>query len=321
VTARPPASEPAPLSTRAAHALLQLTVLLWGLTALLGKSISVGARVLVFYRVLVVAVIMAVLMKKQNLGFSVPRRTFAELVGAGTCVALHWITFYATIKLAGIVVAVTCLSATTFFTALLEPWVFARRIRVHELLLGGGTIMGVAVLLRVEAERPSAGIALGLVSAFFSAAFGTWNGRIGKAERGEKVTFYELSTALVVTGLTFFLKGGFVPPWQLKPIDIVLLLVLAVFCTTLPWLWSLRVLRTLSPFTVSLSVSLEPVYSLVLAYLLFPTEERTGPRFYLGASLLGGLVLLHAWMKRREPPTPSDEATHEEAARGTASRP
>jgi drug/metabolite transporter (DMT)-like permease len=98
-------------------------------------------------------------------------------------------------------------------------------------------------------------------------------------------------------------------------------LALAVFCTTLPWLWSLRVLRTLSPFTVSLSVSLEPVYSLVLAYLLFPTEERTGPRFYLGASLLGGLVLLHAWMKRREPPTPSAEATHERAALDTTSRP
>ena len=91
MTARSTASEPAPLSTRAAHALLQLTVLLWG-PALLGKSITVGARVLVFYRVLVVAVIMAVLMKRQNLGFSVSRRTFAELVGAGTCVALHWIT-------------------------------------------------------------------------------------------------------------------------------------------------------------------------------------------------------------------------------------
>ena len=287
------------LGKGAAHGLLQLTVLLWGATALLGKSLGVGARVLVFYRVLVVACIMAGLVRLRGLPFRVPRGTFYELVGAGTCVAFHWIAFYATVKLAGIAVAVTCLSATTFFTALLEPVVFRRKVRGEELVIGALVVVGVALLLRVEAERPSSGIVLGLVSAFFSAAFGTWNGRLGKLERAEKVTLYELGTALVVTGLTFFVRPGFVAPWDLAGRDVVLLLVLAVFCTTLPWLWSLRVLRTLRPFTVSLSVSLEPVYSLFLAYLVFPNEERLGPRFYLGAAALSALVCGHAWMKSR----------------------
>lgn len=310
MTSRNESPAPPALSTRAAHALLQLTVLLWGLTALLGKSLGIGARVLVFYRVLIVAGIMAVLVKKRGLGFRVKWRTFAELVGAGVCVALHWVSFYATIKLSGIAVAVTCLSATTFFTALLEPWVFARRVRGHELVMGALVVVGVAVLLRVEAERPTSGIALGLFSAFFSAAFGTWNGRIGRVERAEKITFYELGTALVVTGLTFVVRGGFVPPWHLELHDIALLLVLAVLCTALPWLWSLRVLKTLSPFTVALSVSLEPVYSLALAYLVFPTEERLTARFYVGAAALGGLVVLHAWVKRREPLTRPPERPH-----------
>lgn len=305
---------PAPLSKGAAHALLQLTVMLWGATALLGKSIGLGARVLVFYRVLVVAVLMAGLVRAKNIPFWVPRRTFFELVGAGTCVALHWVAFYATIKIAGIAVAVTCLSASTFFTALLEPLVFARKIRPYELVVGALVVVGVAFLLHVEAERPSYGIALGLVSAFFSAAFGTWNGRLGKLEPPAKITLYELGTALVVVGLGFLVRPGFVAPWDVAPRDAALLLVLAVFCTTLPWLWSLRVLDTLRPFTVSLAISLEPVYSLFLAWLVFPHEERQGPRFYLGALALLALVAFHAWLKRREPVDPSPESERSAAA-------
>jgi len=313
---------PRPLSRGAAHALLQLTVLLWGATALLGKSLGLGARVLVFYRVLVVAGLMAGLVRARRLPFRVPRRTFFELVGAGTCVALHWIAFYATIKLAGIAVAVTCLSASTFFTALLEPLVFRRRVRAHELVVGALVVAGVAFLLRAFAERPTSGIALGLVSAFFSAAFGTWNGRLGEREPPEKVTLYELGTALVVTGLTFLVRPGFVAPWRVSARDAGLLLVLAVFCTTLPWLWSLRVLRTLRPFTVSLSISLEPVYSLFLAWLVFPNEERLGARFYLGALGLVALVAFHAWLKKRRPegdeevPAPPERGQTAEARPG-----
>ena len=295
------AHEGTPLTPLAAHVRLQATVLLWGMTALLGKSIQVGARVLVFYRVLIVACVMLVLLRKKRIPLAVPRHTLFELVATGALVAIHWMAFYGTIKLGGIAVAVTSLSTTTFFTALLEPLVFRRRVRPRELVMGVLVVFGVAVLLGVELGSPRAAIALGLVSAFFSAAFGTWNGRLSKMMPAEKVTFVELSAALVVTGATFLVKGPFVPPWALTAHDATRLVFLAVFCTALPWLWSLRVLRTLSPYTVALSIALEPVYSLALAALVFPSEERLGPRFYAGASIVGALVVLDAWDKRRRP--------------------
>jgi drug/metabolite transporter (DMT)-like permease len=294
------------LTPFAAHVRLQATVLLWGMTALLGKSIGVGARVLVFYRVLIVAGVMLALLVKKRIPLAVPWRTRLELVATGALVAIHWMAFYGTIKLGGIAVAVTSLSTTTFFTALLEPLVFGRRVRPRELLVGALVVVAVAVLLGVELGSPRAAIALGLVSAFFSAAFGTWNGRLSKMMPAEKVTFYELSSALVVTGATFLVKGPFVPPWALSAADAARLAFLAVFCTALPWLWSLRVLRTLSPYTVALSIALEPVYSLALAALVFPSEERLGPRFYAGASLAFALVVLDAWGKRRRPEPTGD---------------
>lgn len=292
----------APLTTRRAHALLHATVLLWGFTALLGKSIAIGARALVFYRVVLVALVMALVMARRRVPFRTAPKRLVELVGAGALVACHWVSFYATIKLAGIPVAVVCLSTSPFFTALIEPLVFRRPVRAHELVLGSGVVVGVGLLLRFELGASLAGYALGLLSALCSAGFGTWNARLGRLEPREKITFFELSAAAVLIGLSFLVTGGFVSPAGVSARDGVLLVVLALACTALPWMWSLRVLATLSPYTVSVSVALEPVYSLLFAYLVWPTEERLGGRFYAGALGLVGLVVADAWLKKRARP-------------------
>ena len=292
----------APLSAGRAHALLHATVLLWGFTALLGKSIAVGARALVFYRVTLVAIAMALVMVRRRVPFRTSAPRLLELVGAGALVACHWVSFYATIKLAGIAVAVVCLSTCTFFTALLEPLILRRRVHGHELVLGGGVVLGVGLLLRFEVGASFGGYALGLLSALSAAVFGTWNARLGRVERREKITFFELSSAAFWIGASYLVTGGFVPPAAVSARDWGLLLVLGLGCTALPWLWSRRELATLSPYTVAVSVALEPVYSLLFAYLVWPTEERLGARFYAGALALVGLVAANAWLKKRGAP-------------------
>ena len=276
-------------------------MLLWGTTAILGKSIRIEALPLVFYRVAIVTVLMAAVLARRGVPFGVPWRRAAELAGAGVLVALHWVLFYATIKLAGVSVAVLCLSTISFFTALLEPLVFRRRVRWYELFLGALVVLGVVLLLRAEvALRGSGkGLAMGLASAFFAAAFGTWNGSLVSRERAERMTLYELAAAGVACGVCFFAFGGFVAPWNVTLVDWALLAILAVACTLLPWLWSLRVLETLSPYTVAISVSLEPVYSILYAFLLWPHEERLTARFYAGGSVLIALVFVNGALKSR----------------------
>lgn len=286
-----------PLSRARAHALLHLTVLLWGMTAILGKSIELAAVPLVFYRVAIVTVLMAGLLVQRGIELRVPRRRALELAAAGVLVALHWTLFYGAIKRAGVSVAVLCLSTITFFTAVFEPIFFRRPFRRHELVLGALVVVGVVLLLRLEVRASAVGYATGLGASFFSALFGIWNGSIAQRERAERVTLYELGAAGVACGLASLALGDFVAPWSVAARDWALLSVLAVVCTMLPWLWSLRVLRTLSPYTVAISVTLEPVYSLVLAYWLWPTEERLGLRFYAGASLLLGLVVVNGVLK------------------------
>lgn len=288
-----------PLSLRAAHALLHLTVLVWGFTAILGRLISLGALALVWYRLAVVVLVMGPLIAARRLGFRVPRATLWRFAQVGALVALHWLLFYGCIKHAGIGVAVLCLSTVTFFTALLEPLAFGRRASSLELALGALVMGGVSLLVKVETDTDALGLGLGLGSAFFSAAFGVLNGRLAQGARPEVMTFWELLFAFGFVSLSFAARpADFVPPGALSAADAGWLALLGVGCTVLPWLWCLRVLQTLPPYALALGVTLETVYSMALAWVLFPGAEALTWRFYVGGGALVGLVALNTWLKR-----------------------
>ncbi len=279
---------------------MHLTVFVWGFTAILGKLISISAVPLVWYRLLVVVVVMPVVLWWRKLPWRVSGAQLRRFATVGALVALHWLLFYGCIKYAGVPVAVLCLSTTTFFTALMEPVVFSRRFNEGELLVGFGVMAGVSFLVKVETHTDTLGLAMGLGSALFSAAFGTLNGKLARETPGEVMTFWELLCALGVTTLFFALwPHDFVEPLALSPRDVGLLLVLGVGCTALPWLWSLRVLQTLQPYALALAVSLEPVYAMGLALLLFTDAEALTWRFYAGTAVLLVLVALNTWRRKK----------------------
>ncbi len=298
----------APLRPGPAHALLHFTVFIWGFTAILGRSISISAVPLVWYRLLLVLPVMAGLLVLNRTSFRADPKLARAWLGIGVLVALHWLMFYGCIKYSGVAVAVLCLSSNTFFTALFEPVLFGRRIVVSELIIGAAVIIGVALIVRLETHANALGLGLGLGSALFSAAFGTLNGKFAVHQPSQRVTLYELTSAAVVTSLFFLVwPNDFVAPFALSLKDFVLQLLLAVVCTVLPWQWSLRILKTLSPYTMALAVSLEPVYSMGLAYVLFPDSEQLTWRFYAGAAVLVLLVLMNSQLKRVTPAPPPIE--------------
>lgn len=276
---------------------MHVTVFIWGLTAILGRLISLHATTLVFYRLLIVVLAMPAVIAWRRLPLRITLRDARDFGGVGTFVAIHWMLFYGCIKHAGVAVAVLCLSTVPFFTALIEPRVFRRRPSVRELVVGFGVMMGVSLLVKVETTTDALGLAMGLGSALFSAVFGALNGRLAPRHRGEVMTFYELLAALAVTALFVVMRPAlFVAPTALSARDTGLLLVLAVVCTIVPWLLSLKVLQTLTPYALALAVSLEPVYSMALAYLLFPDAKQLTWRFYAGGGVLLALV---AWNTSR----------------------
>lgn len=288
------------LSRPAAHASLQVIVLLWGCTAILGRQISIEAIPLVWYRLVIVVVVLAAALPLRRVPMRVPLRAAAGYGLVGALIGLHWLCFYGAIKEAGVATAVLSLSTTTFFTALVEPIVFRRRVATGELVLGAIVVVGAALLIELELRAEPLGLVLGLGSAMLAAVFGVLNGKLARREPPERLMLYELGAAALVVSLCFaFVPGQFVAPWRLSPADAGWLAVLAVVCTVIPQVWIIHVLRTLSPFTVAITVNLEPVYALILSAVLFPADQALTTRFYVGAALVFALVIANGVRKTR----------------------
>lgn len=289
------------MSTRKAQLQIHFCVVLWGFTAVFGKLISLSALPLVWWRMLLVAVILAFAPRVWRAWRAMPARLLAAYAGIGVIIALHWLTFYASIKLANASVGATCMALGPVFLAIVEPLITRRRFHFRELLLGIAMIPGVVLVVGGVPLDMRLGIAVGAFSALLVAFFSTLNKRLVHLADPLAVTAIELSAGALMLTLAapFFPGPTFVLPGAR---DAVFLLILAVGCTIIPFTLALVALRELSAFAAQLAVNLEPVYAIILASVLLGEHHQLGLRFYLGVAIILGLVLLYPLVVRRLEP-------------------
>jgi drug/metabolite transporter (DMT)-like permease len=284
-------------------ALLQIhfCVLLWGFTAILGKLITLPALALVWWRLAIVVGVLALMPRVWRALRLLSGRTALAFAGIGIVVALHWLTFYGAIKLSNASVAATCMAVGPIFMALVEPWVVRRRFDPRELLIGLAAVPGTALVIGGTPSGMRAGIVAGIFSALLAAIFGSLNKRY--VERGDPLamTGIELAAGLVFLTLVAMAlpQDGHALPWP-GTRDALLLVLLAIGCTLVPFALSLVALRHTSAFSAQLAVALEPVYAIVLAVVLLGEQRELGAAFYLGLGIILASVLAHALMRARD---------------------
>lgn len=278
---------------------MHLIVFIWGFTGLLGGLISVDALTLVWIRVgLALAVLLGYAFYTQHPLSVAGRSDRLWLAAGGWIIAGHWVTFFHAIKIANISVALACLSTGAFFAALLEPLVFKRRFSLTEGLLGAGVVVGVGILFSAEVEF-AWGIGVALTSALLSATFSVLNGKLVQRLKPVTITLHEMTHAWIALTATVAFRGDV---WEslTSPTgwDWFWLILLATVCTAYAFIQSVKVMQHLSPFTVMLTINLEPVYGIALAFLVFHEQNQLSPGFYVGALWLFALVLGHTWIKK-----------------------
>jgi len=283
-------------------ALLQIhfCVLLWGFTAILGKLISLPALELVWWRMLIVVVVLLAWVPLWRELRTIRKRTLAVFAGIGVIVALHWLTFYGAIKLSNASVAASCMAVGPLFLAVIEPWIVRRPFDARELVVGLIALPGVALVVGGTPAGMQLGLAVGILSAFLVAIFGALNKRYVEQAGPLLVTGVELAAGTAFLTLVALAWQG-EAPWHAVPDerDAWLLAALALGCTLLPFALALRALRHMSAFTSQLVVSLEPVYAIVLAIVLLGEQRELTPTFYLGVALILAAVFTHSWLKLR----------------------
>jgi drug/metabolite transporter (DMT)-like permease len=285
-------------------ALLQIhfCVLLWGFTAILGKLISLPALDLVWWRMLIVVVVLLAWAPLWRELRTISLPTLGIFAGIGVVVALHWLTFYGAIKLSNASVAASCMAVGPLFLAVIEPWIVRRPFDARELVVGLIALPGVALVVGGTPSGMQIGLLVGIVSALLVAIFGALNKRYVEQASPLLVTGVELAAGTAfLTVVALALQGN--TPWSEVPDsrDAWLLAALALGCTLLPFALALRALRHTSAFTTQLVVSLEPVYAIVLAILLLGEQRELTPTFYLGVALILAAVFTHTWIKLRRP--------------------
>lgn len=291
---------------RRAYLELHIAVLLFGLTAILGDLIQLTALVLVWWRVLLTSGSLLPFVRPLQLLRDMGRRRLLIFCGIGVLVALHWLAFYGAIKLANASVSLICMATTSFFTALLEPLIIRRPIVWFELLLGLLIIPGMVLIVSAIPEGMMLGMWVGLVSAFLAALFATFNKRYMGDFSPLRITFVELASAwgfLSVILLGMLAAGvSFSPWWPTGVSDWVYLCILAFLCTTLAYNLNLRALRYISAFASNLTINLEPVYGITLAWLLLGDQKELSPGFYWGVAIILAAVFAYPLLRKRFQP-------------------
>lgn len=276
---------------------LHIAVFLAGFTGIFGKLIDLNEGLLVWYRLFITAASMWILFSITKKLVKISLKDILGLTFLGFLAAMHWVTFYGSIKYANVSVALVCFSSVGFFTALIEPFIAKKKMNWFELLLGILVMIGIYIIFQFD-PRYKTGIILGVICAVLLAISIILLRAYLQRINPETVLTYQLSGGLIVLSalipfyMNLFPTDYFIPDLN----DWMWLLLLSWICSVWAFQLTTRALKILTAFTVNLSFNLEPVYGIILAFAIFGESRELSASFFVGLSLIAASLLIHVIM-------------------------
>ena len=272
---------------------------MWGFTGILGKLIHLDAYYLVWHRVLVALVALGIALAFMRKPLKPANfKSFLKIAGVGFFVVLHWMTFYKSIQLSTASLGILCLSTATLHVTWLEPIIMKRKFSWIEFLLGTLVIYGIYFVSSDFDANDKEALIYGLFSALFAALFSVFNAKLAQDTPSYQITFYEMVSALVFLTIVLSFQGNLTAElFNMTMSDFLWLLFLGIMCTSFAFLATIEVVKRLGAFTVSLSINLEPVYTILLAIAILNEDKMLGSHFYIGSAVIVVVVIANAVIK------------------------
>ena len=280
--------------------ILHATVFVWGFTGILGKLINMPSQYIVIDRMLIAFLSLAIygIFSKQNELIS--NTSKVQMLFVGLITAAHWATFFEALKVSNVSVTLCCLSSCSFFVAVIEPIFLKTKIKPYELILSIFVITGISIIFAFENEF-SLGIILSIISALLAAIFSVWNSILIKENSSHSIALYNMLGGVLTMTFYLIVTGQFSLSLMIpKGFDWIYIFILGVICTAIAFLLGIEVLKKLSPFTVSITTNLEPIYGVILALFIFGETEIMSFEFYLGALIILMTILVNSYLKSKE---------------------
>ena len=282
------------------HLQLHLVVFIWGFTAILGELITLEAGPLVWVRMGIAVVSLLLYFKFKKKSLLTDKKVLKTLIPVGFVIALHWVTFFYAIKISNVSLTLACMASAAFFTSFLEPLFFKKRIAIYEVVLGLVVLGALWMIFQAEPNY-GLGMAIALLSAFLAALFNTINGTLVAKHDAAAITLYELASGWTLLTVYMLFTGKFTSnPMVFMGLDWFWLLLLGTVCTAFAFIVSVAVMKQLSPFTVVLTVNLEPIYGIILAFFIFGEKEQMTPTFYGAGVVIVLSVVVNGLIQKRK---------------------
>jgi len=279
---------------------LHLMVVILGLTGVFGKLISLSAIHLVWYRMGIAFISIAIFLAFKKQLFSVSKKDFLGLLGVGALVTFHWLFFFESIKVSTVSVAVVCLATSSLFSALIEPFFFKRKFLLYELIMGVVVVVALAFIMGTETKY-FWGYFYGILAAFLATLFTLFNAKYINKVGAAKITMIEmLSGVIIISCILFFQQDYTVFTTKIKITDLTYLIILGTLCTAMVFVWLTEIMRHITPYSLIMAINLEPVYSIIFALIIFGDNELMSSSFYLGSCAIIGIVFLDGYLKNRQ---------------------
>lgn len=279
--------------------LMHAIIFVWGFTGILGKLIHLSPEVIVWYRVIIASIGLLFLLPILKIPYKLERKKDGwKLILVGVITCLHWVAFYKSIALSTASLGILCLSTTTLHVTWLEPIIMKRKFSWLEFALGLIVIYGIYFVSSDFKADEYEALAYGLSAAFLAALFSVSNAKLAQTIPSPQITFYEMLTGIAFLSIWLYLDNQLTSEaLSMTMSDFWWLLFLGIVCTSLAFALMIEVVKKLGAFTVSLSINLEPVYTIVLAIFILKEHQLLGLNFYIGSLLIILVVLANSVIK------------------------
>ena len=279
---------------------LHLMVIILGLTGVFGKLISLSAIHLVWYRMGIAFVSIAIFLAFKKQLFSISKKDFFGLLGVGALVTFHWLCFFESIKVSTVSVAVVCLATSSLFSALIEPFFFKRKFLFYEVIMGVVVVVALAFIMGTETKY-FWGYFYGIIAALLATLFTLFNAKYINKVGAAKITMIEmLSGVIIISCILFFQQDYTVFTTKISVTDLSYLIILGTLCTAMVFVWLTEIMRHITPYSLIMAINLEPVYSIIFALIIFGDNELMSSSFYFGSCVIIGIVFLDGYIKNRQ---------------------
>jgi drug/metabolite transporter (DMT)-like permease len=277
---------------------LHFIVLIFGFTGILGKLITFSTEYLVFYRLIIAIPVLFLLIKLRKQTIRISKKEIYKYLAVGIIVGLHWITFFHSIKVSNVSIALSCLASSTLFVGILEPLFHRKRVEWIEIVLGLAVLVTLALMLGFEISYIW-GAVFGVISAFLAGTFNVINKTFSSTKSPLALTFYELIGALIPVIFIIMLNNNSLTSFPIPASqDLLWLLLLAIICTAYPFAAIVKLMKSLSAYTVTLAINFEPIYAIVLAFFIFGDSEKMSAPFYIGVAVVMLIVFAYPTIKK-----------------------